>query len=176
MTQTPSPTKTHTVETDFGSIELRRLSFREMREHGALVEQLFDADTSGQVLYSEGFEQLMELACASEEDFARLFDECDQNAVWEVWTSYCEFARFEDFFAEASAQQQRRKLGLMERRAQGMREQLDRMKKSGLVPEDFSMDTVVNNAMKEATTSPETSASGDSTPKGKTEKGTSKKR
>jgi hypothetical protein len=130
-------------------ITVKRPAYSEMREVGPMIERLFAMATPGAVIYSPEFERVLAMACNTSADLERAMG-LDHNEMWSLWTSYIEFARFEDFFAEATEQQLARQTKMEEHRMRATMRQLDMMKKSGLVPADLSIESVLMARFQEA--------------------------
>ena len=128
-------------------IKINRLSYRHMREHGPAIQELYVADSPGEVIFDERFDKLIQIACDTPEDYENLLG-LDQNEVWQLWEDFVELCRFEDFFTEAAESQATRQVTMLERQYEAGRKRFEMMQKSGLVPSGFSMDTVLEESMK----------------------------
>lgn len=131
--------KTQAFETDSGTVNLRRPNFAEMKSLGNEASLLVTAESAQELLFSETFDKLMKTVAVEDADYTTLMEECDLVDVWNVWQQYMKFARFEDFFMEAEASHQERLQGLREKSLDRTMAELERMKKRGYVPSDFSL-------------------------------------
>jgi hypothetical protein len=145
---------------DIGSITLRRPRYGDMRELGPVIERLYQAATPSAVIYSDEFEQVLKAIAKTPEDLERVM-ELDPNEIWSLWTQFTEFARFDDFFAAATDQQLERQTKMEERRMRTAMAQLNMMKKSGLVPEGLSIESMLMSRFNQTMGSLDPSLSGE---------------
>ena len=124
-------------------ISLRRLTFGEARKMHELIETIYTADSPSEAIYGEEFDKLIKTVTSKAHYEA--IQELDFDEVWRLWEEYCEFARFAPFFMEASAAQEKRQTKLVERQMAGAAERMKMMKGYGLVPDDFSLNTLTDS-------------------------------
>lgn len=164
--------KQRTFEIDDEKITLRRLTFKEIGELGKAVETLYTMDDPLTLLASDEFKLLADTVAVTAEDREKI-DELDLNGIWQLWDDYVEFARFAAFFETAAASQAKRQSALMELQMEHAQAQLDKMKKRGNVPADFSLIDLLQ--LNQGVPS-QASVAGESVPKPRAGKATPKKR
>lgn len=159
------------------TVTLRSLPYGKARALMDDLQTLLMADDPAQVIGAESFDRVMHAAAASDEDYRIITEELDFFEAWQLWDAYVTFARLEAFFVEAAAPQTERAQRLAGVQQERLREMLAMMKRSGAVPEDFSLsDLRQMMVQQQGGMSPAPSESGSAKPAPKAAKGTSKKR
>ena len=134
--------KTQELKFDDATITIARPRFSQMITISTMISELADIDGVMAVMQHPSFLKVMEAACVTPKDFERLQD-LDYADAYAVYESYLELGRFDDFLSEESRKQSQRKMKIMEASLEATRQQIDMLKKTGVLPKEFSMEDAI---------------------------------
>ena len=126
------------------TITIRRPSYRAFRNIATKVSALLEVDPDVAMAAPE-FEQVIQ-AC-TQENLDDWLEAAEYQEVIRLWDDIISFCEFESFFAERQTRHFEASKIRMEREVELQAAQIAKMKTSGLLPETFSLDSVMNAGM-----------------------------
>ena len=128
-------------DTTSNTVTMQRPTYTAFRDIALKVSALMEVEPEAALTAPE-FEEVLQ-ACTSE-DITPWLEEADYQQAVHLWDAIIEYCEFDSFFAERQKRHFENSKARLEREVDLQAAQIARMKKSGVLPETFSLESVMS--------------------------------